>query len=155
MATLNEIYMKMGELQFKIKSVLYRAEYENYEDLSSVDYDKTDAEQLFLADELTRLLEKLDDVLHTLDYLNRPIKFMGTLHKNQRDRYETENGHEFTSGCGIEYLSTDDLHCRFDEESKEYVNVPYWCSSRVEHNGTDYYIVGCSDSLENMKVRYR
>jgi hypothetical protein len=155
MANLNDIYRELSELHITIKLLLNHANYKNYEDLSGIDYDRTDSEQLFFADELIRLLEKLDGVLHVLDYLSRPVKFMGTLHKNQRDRYEVENGHEFTSGCGIEYLATDDLHCRFDEKLQEYVNVPYWCSSRVEHNGTDYYIVGCSDSLENMKVRYR
>jgi hypothetical protein len=65
-----------------------------------------------------------------------------------------ENGHEFTSGCGIEYMATDDLYCRYNKDG-EYVSIPYWCSSRVEHNGNDYYMVGCNKPLEGMKVRYR
>lgn len=154
MATLKGIYEELEELQLKAKQIMYHANFENYEDLSDVEYDRMDAEQLFLAYELKRILEKLDDVTHTLDYLGKPVKLVGMLHKNECGRYEMENGHEFTSGCGIEYLATDDLYCRYNKDG-EYVPIPYWCSSRIEHNGQDYYIVGCNEPLENVKVRYR
>jgi hypothetical protein len=154
MATLKEIYEELDELQLKAKQIMYHANYGNYEDLSGIDYDRTDAEQLFLGNELKQILERLDDVTHTLDYLNRPIKAVGVLHKNERGRYEMENGHEFSSGCGLEYLAMDDSCCGYDKQG-EYIQVPYWCSSSVEHNGKDYYVVGCKEPLEGMKVRYR
>jgi hypothetical protein len=113
------------------------------------------AEQLFRMDELKSILQKLDDISRTLDYLNCPIKAVGTLHLNQNGRYEMENGHEFSSGCSIEYLSEDNLHWMYDDKSGKRVSVPYWCASRIEHNGERYYIVGCNDELEEMQVRYR
>lgn len=37
-----------------------------------------------------------------------------------------------------------------------YTNTPYWCASRVEHNGEDYYIVGANGvKLEGLRVRIR
>lgn len=143
------------ELHGKIKRILQHAEFENYADLSGVEYDETSPEDLFVKDELRDILYKLDDVYWALNYLGRPVKVEGVLHKNSSGRYEVE-GIELTSGHGLEYLATDDRHCRYDEND-EYVVTPYWRSSSIEHNGTDYYIVGADDlkELENLRVRLR
>lgn len=151
---IKDIFNEVEELNLKIKQVLYHAEFENYEDLSALEYDNTNPDELMILDELRSMLTKLDDISHTINYLNRPIKKEGMLHKNRNGRYEI-NGHEFSSGCGIEYLATDDWHCRYDEND-EYVQTPYWCASRIEHNGEDYYIVGANDvELEGLRVRIR
>ena len=141
---------EVSDLNIKIKQILYHADFENYDDLSALEYDKADAEDLFMLDELYRILDKLSDVSYTLNYLEKPIKAEGALHKNANGRYEVQ-GIELSSGCGLEYLATDDRHCRYNNND-EYVPTPYWCSSRIEHNGTDYYIVGASDldTLENV-----
>lgn len=153
--TLNDIMAEIKELNPKIKQILNHAEYENYDDLSALDYNNADADQLFMLDELQQILSKLDDVSHTLGYISRPIRAEGTLYKNMNGRYEVE-GHELSSGSGIEYLSTDGDHMRYDEND-EFVCVPYWKSSRIEHNGKDYYIVGATelDTLDNVRVRIR
>lgn len=150
-----EIMKEVSDLNYTIKKIMRHADFDNYEDLSGLEYNKTDAQELFLKDELCQLLSKLSDVSWTLDYLNRPVKVEGVLHKNSNGRYEV-NGMELTSGHGLEYLATDDRHCRYDEHD-EYVVTPYWCASRIEHDGTDYYIVGADnlDSLENVRVRLR
>ena len=152
---IKDIFNEVEELNLKIKQVLYHAEFENYDDLSGLEYDRADAEQLFMLDELYQILSKLDDVSHTLNYLDKPIKAEGALHKNANGRYEVQ-GIELSSGQGLEYLSLDDRHCRYNAND-DYVPTPYWCSSRMEHNGTDYYIVGATefDTLENVRVRIR
>lgn len=152
---IKDIMNEVSELNLKIKQILHHSDFENYDDLSGLDIDRTNAEELFLTDELYGILDRLSDISHTLNYLDRPVKAEGRLYKNSNGRYEL-NGHEFSSGCGIEYLADDDRHMTYDE-SDEYVSVPYWCSSRIEHDGNDYYIVGASKDLEleGLQVRYR
>ena len=105
-------------------------------------------------DELRSMLTKLEEISHTINYLSRPIKEEGFLHKNRNGRYEI-NGHELSSGCGIECLITDDWHFKYDEDGR-YVETPFWYASRIEHNGEDYYIVDVYDvELEGLKVRVR
>ena len=152
---IKDIMAEVQELNVKIQQVLYHADFEMYDDLSGLEWDKTSADDLFMLDELRQIMYKLDDVSHTLKYLDRPIKVEGALHKNANGRYEV-NGIELSSGSGIEYLATDDRHCRYNDND-EYVPTPYWCASRIEHDGKDYYIVGANDldTLENVRVRIR
>jgi hypothetical protein len=159
--TITEIMEEAKKLNISIKKLLNDAKYEYADDLSSVIFDYKDAEQLFFVDEMRNILGKLNNVSHAINYLDRHIRAEGILRKNDRDRYEMELSgfphiYEFTSGTSIEYLAIDDLHCRYDSETKEYINVPYWCVSKILHNGTDYYIEGADDlQLEGLKVRIR
>ena len=152
---IKDIMNEVSELNLKIKQILHHSDFENYDDLSGLDIDRTNAEELFLTDELYGILDRLSDISHTLNYLEKPIKAEGALHKNANGRYEVQ-GIELSSGCGLEYLATDDRHCRYNDND-DYVITPYWCSSRIEHDGTDYYIVGANDldTLENIRVRIR
>ena len=152
---IKDIMAEVTELNIKLQQILYHSQYEMYDDLSGLEWDKTDADQLFMLDELRQIMYKIDDISHTLNYLEKPIKAEGALHKNANGRYEVQ-GIELSSGCGIEYLATDDRHWRYNDND-DYVITPYWCSSRIEHNGTDYYIVGANDldTLENVRVRIR
>ena len=110
-----------------------------------MEYDRADAEQLFMLDELRKILSTLANVSHTINYLDKPIKAEGALYKNSNDRYEI-NDIELSSGDSIEYLIANDCN-----------HIPHWCASRIEHNGTDYYIVGAADlgKLEGIRVRIR
>lgn len=152
---IKDIMTEVKELNIKLKQILYHSQYEMYDDLSGLEYNKADAEELFLLDELQQIMYKIDDISHTLNYLEKPIKAEGTLHKNANGRYEVQ-GIELSSGCGLEYLATDDRHMRYNDND-DYVPTPYWCASRIEHDGTDYYIVGANDldTLENVRVRIR
>ena len=151
---IKDIFNEVEELNLKIKQVLYHAEFENYEDLSALEYDNANPDELMMLDELRSMITKLEEISHTINYLSRPIKMEGILRKNSNGRYEIK-GHEFSSGCGIEYLATDDWHYRYDKND-EYAQTPYWCASRVEHNGEDYYIVGANDvKLEGLRARVR
>lgn len=101
----------------------------------------------FLADELCRVMDKLEEASNVLDYLSRPIIGEYFLRKNSRGRYEC-NQHEYTSGDRIEYYCYDE----YDDKYK-------WVRSRIEYDSNieDYYIVGAprSFSLEGAKVRIR
>lgn len=152
---IKDLMAEVQELNLKLQQILYHSQYEMYDDLSGLEWDKTDADQLFMLDELRQIMYKIDDISHTLNYLDKPIKTEGALHKNANGRYEV-NGIELSSGCGLEYLATDDRHCRYNDND-DYVPTPYWCASRIEHDGKDYYIVGATDldTLENVRVRIR
>ena len=116
------------------------------EDLSFLDIDKTDSEQLFLTDELRSILDSLEKAYRSISYLSRPIKSSSVLYKNNRGRYEARDGsREYTSGSGIEALVYDD----YNECNK-------WVSTRVEHDGQDYYLVGYKNvGMDGLKTRVR
>lgn len=145
MADINTVLTKSMELDWRIKSLLKLSTFYDYDDLSGLHYDYEDGEQLFLADELKFVMDKLADVHDRISYIARPVKEVSKLQKNSEGRYETRNGHCYTSGSRIEALVTDGYH-----------EVPYWTRTRVEHNGTDYYLVGYKDvKLKGLTVRVR
>ena len=153
--TIKDIMTELSDLNVTIQKILYHSNFEMYDDLSDVDYNNTNADELFLLDELRDILDKLADVSHTIKYLERPIKVEGALHKNANGRYEV-NGIELSSGYGLEYLSLDDRHMRYNDND-DYVSTTYWGYGRIEHDGTDYYIVGADKDtkLEGLRVRIR
>lgn len=161
MKTIHEIFQALQGIMPDIQTVIGQSAIENYEDLSGVTYDNKNPEDIFLVEETRQILEKLADVTHTMNYLKRPVTREGVLVKQENGRYalhsaEHMHDHEFTSGSGIECLLTDDWHTAYDPATDEYVQTPYWFASRMEHNGTDYYIVGASiNELEGLKVRIR
>lgn len=145
MADINAVMAKSMELDWKIESLLKLSTIYDYDDLSGLHYDYNDGDQLFLADELKFIMDKLADVHDRISYIAHPIKEVSKLHKNADGRYETRRGHYYTSGCRIEVLVTDNYH-----------EVPYWTRTRVEHDGTDYYLVGYKDiKLKGLTVRVR
>lgn len=145
MADINKVLGEAQKLKWNIESLLRFSKFESYGDLSGVDIDFEDSEQLFLTEELRDILEKLSDVHWKLKYLSCPVKETSHLHKNCDGRYETSKGHYYTSGQGIEALITDG-----------YPEVSYWVRTRVEHDGKDYYLVGHSGvSMEGLTVRVR
>ncbi len=145
MADLNMVLTEAQKLNGSIRSLLKLSTYDDYDDLSGLHIDYEDGQQLFLQSELREIMEKLSDVTGRIAYLSRPVKETSRLHKNRSGRYETENGHYYTSGSGIEALVKDD-----------YREVPYWVWTRVEHNGKDYYLVGYKDvRLDGLTVRVR
>lgn len=145
MADLNTLFAETQQLDCKIKSILRLSTYEEYDDLSGLDVNYEDAQQLFLLDELRGIMEKLSDVHDRITYLSRPVKETGRLHRNGGGRYETAHGHYYTSGSRIEALVTDG--------SQE---APYWVRTSVEHDGRDYYLVGHKNiHMDGLTVRVR
>lgn len=145
MADLKMVLEKTNDLKWKIDSVLRFSTYDNYDDLSSLNIDYRDGEQLFLLEELQSIMCNLDEVRGKLTYLALPVREVSRLHKNESGRYETDGGHYYTCGSPIEALVEDGYH-----------EVPYWVWTRLEHNENGYYLVGCGNvEMDGLTVRVR
>lgn len=145
MKDLKELLERSQKLNTEIKRLLKESTYLEYDDLSELDIDYKDAEQLLLQEQLWKVMQELEDVSDRLDYLALPIKEVSRLHKNSDGRYETKGGHYYTSGCRVEALVSDSFR-----------TVPYWVRTSIEHDGNDYFLVGYREvDLEGLKVRLR
>lgn len=145
MANINRVFSEAQKLKWSIESLLKFSKFEPYGDLSGLDIDYEDSEQLFLVEELRGIMERLSDVNRRLKYLSCPIKETSLLHKNRSGRYETSDGHYYTSGQGIEALIKEG-----------HPEVAYWVWTSVEHDGSDYYLVGHKGvSMDGLTVRVR
>ena len=143
--TIYELFSQALELKAPIKRFLNASLYREYEDLSGVDYDPEDPEQLLLVDEMARLAEALDDVQDRLTYLSMPITETSKLHRNEGGRWEMDSGFYFTCGRPIEAL--------IDEGTGD---APRWVISSVESDDRGYYIVGYQKvSMDGLTVRRR
>lgn len=149
---LKELKSQMYDIKIKIDQLRESTGFSYYEELSNVNCDITNPNELQLMDEFTLMMEKLSDVYYRLDYLHRPINFEDTLRLNSDGRYETNNERMcYASGQTIEFCSTKEIlnqgHC---------IDAGVWIISRIEHNGSGYYIVGYPDvSLQDLCVRVR
>ncbi|MDE7331236.1 MAG: DUF5348 domain-containing protein [Lachnospiraceae bacterium] len=145
MTDLNMVLSEARKLNGSIRNLLRLSSYEDYDDLSGLHIDYRDGQQLFLQTELREIMEKLSDVTGRIEYLSRPVTETSRLHKNRNGRYETEKGHYYTCGSGIEALVKDD-----------YQEVPYWVWTSVGHDGKDYYLAGHKNiRMDGLTVRVR
>ena len=145
MTDLQKVLEEATRLSKSIRQLLRLSTYNEYDDLSGLEMDLTDPEQVLIRDELRVVMDKLADVEDLISYLNSPIQEVSRLHRNSQGKYETARGHSYCCGSRIEALVTDDYH-----------NGPYWTRTSVEHDGEDYYLVGCKDvSMNGLTVRVR
>ena len=153
MGTIKELQEEMQKLSSQIATVLSVSKYRDYDDLSGIEYSTNNPDDLLLIDEYKSILYKLSDVQYDLEYLNKSILFEDTLILRPDGRYGTRNNKTYyTSGSGIEFLINEEVL----GEDGHFTEVPAWRTSTVEHNGTDYYIVGYKDvDLNRLKVRVR
>ena len=70
---LNDMSDKLNSLSTEIKRVLSVSGYEDYSDLSCVDYDNSSSEDLLLMDEYNKIVAKLSDINDTLTYLTSQL----------------------------------------------------------------------------------
>lgn len=143
MRTVKEVFEEVSRINMDIKKLLNSTGFSEYDDLSMLEKENTpDGIQLY--EELYQIMKHLEAASRDMDYLKQPIKYDGILKRNERDRYVL-NDKELTSGCGIEVLIEDG-----------YYDSPYWYASSIEHNGTDYYLVGKNGlELQGLRARIR
>ena len=140
---IEDLKKDMNRLNSEIKRILKRSGYTDYAELD-VEYDSNNPDDLMLHAELGNMMSSLDEIMSSLEYLNRPVKVEGILRKNSNGRYEID-GHELTSGSPVEVLIYDRYY-----ERRE------WVSSRIEHSGRDYYLVSNREvDLDGLKARIR
>lgn len=151
--TITELKSAVQKLSGQISTILSTSGYQQYDDLLSIKYDINNPDDLMIIDEYKQLLSKLSDVQYAIDYLSKPVKYEDRLTLRTDGRYGTINGTTYyTSGSRIEFLTSEEVM----DSDGQFVDVPAWRISRIEHNGTDYYIVGYSDvKLHGLKVRVR
>ena len=155
MADLKALSGEMAKLKRQLETVLYISGYRDYDDLSGLD----DYKQIKTADERQKLEEyrnilyKLDEVQGNFAYFDKPVKEVSRFHMNASGRYETDKGHYYTSGSGIEFMRIKET---YNYDTDKWENVGIWTCSRVESRNGEYYIVGYSDvELSGLKVRVR
>lgn len=145
MSKINQFLDVSRKLSNEIKREFRSLGYKDEEDFQDMSLDATSSEEMLLCSELRKVFEKLEDINAIVEYLSLPIKYEGTLHKNEGGRYELENGYEFTSGSRIEALVFDDFY-----EKEE------WVKTSVESNEKGYYLVGHRNvQMEGIKARVR
>lgn len=144
MITIQKALADLKAVSYEFKKISEQTGFEQYGDMSHLEVDYDNSEQVFYAHEIHSIIEKIDDMAHRIKYLNRPIIETSTIHLNSEGRYETKSGHTYTSGSGIECLLT------LEDGEQEWV----WAS--VEHNN-GYYITcyGNPPLKSGMTVRLR
>lgn len=155
MADLKALSDEMSKLKKQLETVLYISGYRDYDDLSGLEDFKQikTADQRQQLEEYRNILYKLDEVQADLAYYEKPIREIGTLHMNESGRYETESGHYYTNGSGIEFLRVEEI---YNYDSEQWENAEIWTTSRVESKDGHYYIVGYSNvEMSGLTVRVR
>lgn len=144
---LNDIWSEISSLQKKIQEIVEPEGFfkpDLHTQLQDISFHHLSPDERQKLDELCKMEGYLRNILRSLERLNAPVACEGRLHKRSDGRYGLENGNHFTSGSAIEVLVDDE-----DEG-------PYWLTTRVEHNGDDYYIVDRPNwSMEGLYVRSR
>ncbi len=148
---INELMKSLSVLNSEFARLIKKTRIDKYDDLSEIEADNNNPEQLLLIVELRNVMLNISNASYTISYLKKPIKGEYVLHKNSDGRYEC-NAHEYTCGNCIEYYAYDNWEGHYR-----------WVISSVEHDGDDYYIVGSkslsSDGnaipLEGLRVRIR
>lgn len=156
MGNFKQLSDELKKLQKQIDTLFSISEYQKYDDLSGL----SDFNQLKTADQLQQLEEyqrmfylHLEDVKCTLDYYDRSVREVGTLHMNSQGRYETESGYYYTSGSCIEFLRKEE---RYNTDTEDLEEVEIWTTSRVENENGKYYIVDYPKvALKGLRVRIR
>ena len=89
MADLQAALAEAVKLNQHITQSLKFSTYPEYNDLSGLDIDFHDGEQILIWDELRRIMDKLADVQEYISYLTRPITEVSRLRKGTAGKYQT------------------------------------------------------------------
>lgn len=144
---IKDLEEQIKKLNVEIRKTIVLSTYQEAEDLSGLDIDYENPDELLLLDEYSFIMAMLSDIQKRLNYLQLPVVCSGKLKKNAAGRYELDNstGVYFTSGTAIEYLCDDQRYA-----------TPHWQISSIEYDGADYYIVDDKNTnLDGLEVRIR
>lgn len=124
---------KLGRLAKKLENEMY------------VSDDLSDDDRLRMS-ELRSLRDQMNNISHTMEYLQRDIVGEGILQMQENGRYEVD-GHELSSGSPVEIYVRNEFEERED-----------WFFTRIEHSTKHggYYACGCPEiTLQGAKARVR
>ena len=91
MITIQKALADLNTVGYEFKKIAKQTAFEEYGDMSHLEVDYDNAEQAFYAREINCIIEKIDDMVHRIKYLNRPIIETITIHLNSDGRYETNS----------------------------------------------------------------
>lgn len=134
------------QIQLMITDVGMDDDYESWDALIP---NRADPDEMFLFNELRDLMDPLYRLHQELTYLLAPCSEVHILKQYPDGRYgydirPFEDGRTFSCGSPLEALLYDDD------------GNPRWVSSRIEHDGTDYYLYGYRNiPLNGLSVRER
>ena len=145
--TTNDVWNRLVHIDSEIQGLFSDTGF-CYDDSFSFVPCPNDRESRFLNSSMegaSRFLQKFHE---QMDYLRMPAQEPHTLHRTEFKRYGYQDGDgslsEFHCGQTLEALVPD-----YDGSLK-------WVLTRVEHNGSDYYLVGYSSTpMEGLTVRRR
>ena len=129
---LQTILKRLTDIDHRIQSLIREIGMDdNCELWDVITPNRADPDEMFLFNELCDLMSPLCRLHRELLYLLMPCSDTQVLKRYPNGRYgydirPFEEGRTFSCGSHIEALI-------YDENG-----YPYWVSSRIEHNGTDY-----------------
>ncbi|MCM3413214.1 DUF5348 domain-containing protein [Metabacillus litoralis] len=139
---LDKLVGMAAELQDKLER--FEKEYDQM--IDSTDRYPLSADEVYQYNTLYLVNDKLSDAFRSIKAMKAPVRREGFLTKNSGNRYEVD-GWELSSGSPVEIWEDD-------EELKE---GGFYTATRIEHNGTDYYVValGRDISINGLKARIK
>ncbi|MEK3981571.1 DUF5348 domain-containing protein [Psychrobacillus sp. FSL K6-2836] len=105
------------------------------------EYNYDNPEEKYQHDTVRTIVSKLADIQTQIEWMNKSVISEGVLVKNNNNRYEIQGTEiEFSSGLPLDVWNNE---------------WNQWETSRIEHNGEDYYIVslGKYKPISGLKVR--
>ena len=148
--TLQTIFKRLADIDCQFQTLIREIGMDDDYELGDViTPNRADPDERFLFNELSDLMSPLCRLHRELLYLLMPCSDAQVLKKYPNGRYgydirPFEEGRTFSCGSPLEALI-------YDEDGN-----PRWVSSRIEHNGMDYYLYGYSDvPLNGLTIRER
>jgi len=93
MADLQMVLSEAVKLNQRIAQFLKFSTYTDYDDLSGLDIDRSDGEQILLWEELRRITDLLAYAQEYISYLTKPISEVSRLRLGTAGKYRTAKGH--------------------------------------------------------------
>ena len=104
---INTVLEQVAELKIKMDDILKTSTYDEHADLRGLRVDHKESDQLFLLNELRSIMRKLAVAGSSIEYLFRPVKETGFLHRGEAGEYVTGQGYSYRTGSLIEVLLRD------------------------------------------------
>ena len=148
--TLQTIFKQLTDIDRQIQTMIRELGMNDDCELEdAITPNRKDPDEMFLFNELSGLMNPLYNLHRKIMYLLMPCSEIHVLKKYPDGRYgydirPFEEGRTFSCGSPLEALI-------YDGDGN-----PRWVSSRIEHNGKDYYLYGFSDiPLNGLSIRER
>ena len=148
--TIQTIFKRLTDIDRQIQTLLRDIGMDDYCELGDViTPNRVDPDEMLLFNELSDLMSPIIRLHQELMYLLVPCSEIHVLRRYPNGRYgydirPFEEERTFSCGNPIEALI-------YDENGN-----PSWVSTRIEHNGTDYYLYGYGNvPLNGLSIRER